>query len=42
VALHDTRAKGTPPPSPPGRNFIKTFLKPLGLPLLIGSAPPAQ
>src|ERR1700729_1204298 len=38
VAMHDTRAKGTPPPSPPGRNFIKTFLRPLGLPLLIGSA----
>ena len=42
VAMHDTRAKGTPPPSPPGRNFIKTLLRPLGLPLLIGSAPPAQ
>ena len=42
VAMHDTRAKGTPPPSPPGRSFIKTFLRPLGLPLLIGSAPPAQ
>jgi hypothetical protein len=42
VAMHDTRAKGTPPPSPPGRDFIKTFLRPLGLPLLIGSAPPAQ
>jgi len=42
MAMHDTRAKGTPPPSPPGRNFIKTFLRPIGLPLLIGSAPPAQ
>src|SRR5271155_2481904 len=42
VAMHDTRVKGTPPPSPPGRNFIKTFLRPIGLPLLIGSAPPAQ
>lgn len=42
VAMHDARAKGTPPPSPPGRSFIKTLLRPLGLPLLIGSAPPAQ
>ena len=41
AAMHDTRAKGAPP-SAPGRNFIKTFLRPLGLPLLIGSAPPAQ
>jgi uncharacterized protein len=43
TAMHDTRAKGAPAPPPPsGRNFIKTFLRPLGLPLLIGSAPPAQ
>jgi uncharacterized protein len=43
TAMHDTRAKGAPAPPPPsGRNFIKTLLRPLGLPLLIGSAPPAQ
>jgi hypothetical protein len=40
TAMHDARAKGTPP-SPPGRNFIKTFLRPLALPLNWG-APPAQ
>ena len=42
VAMHDARVKGTapPPPPPPSRNFIKSLLKPLGLPLLIGSAPP--
>jgi uncharacterized protein len=39
AAMRDARAKGAPPP-PGGRNFIKTFLSPLGLPLLIGSAPP--
>ncbi len=40
AAMHDTRAKGTPP-SPPSRNFIKNFLRPLILPLN-WPAPPAQ
>jgi uncharacterized protein len=38
--MHDARAKGTPP-SAPGRDVIKTFLRPLGPPLT-GSAAPAQ
>ncbi len=42
TAMYDARAKGAPPPPAPGRNFIKTFLRPLGLPFLLGSAPPAQ
>ena len=40
VAMHDTRVKGTPA-SASSRNFIKTFLRPLALPLNWG-APPAQ
>jgi hypothetical protein len=40
AAMHDARAKGTPP-SPPSRNFIKSFLRPLILPLN-WPAPPAQ
>ena len=39
AALHDARAKGTPPTAPV-RDVVKTFLKPLGP--LVGSAAPAQ
>jgi uncharacterized protein len=39
-AMHDARPKGTPPSSPV-KGFVKTFLKPLGIPLA-GAAPPAQ
>jgi len=39
AALHDQRAKGSPPPAPV-RDVVKTFLRPLGA--LSGSAAPAQ
>ncbi|HEX9170066.1 MAG TPA: tetratricopeptide repeat protein [Roseiarcus sp.] len=42
AAMHDARAKGLPvPPAPPARNFIKTLLRPLALPLN-WAGPPAQ
>jgi uncharacterized protein len=40
AVMHDTRVKGTPPAAS-SRSFIKTFLRPLALPLNWG-APPAQ